>query len=346
MNIIYQTFKFLNSNVLPTISTKHKSLFNFGIQALTLQSFTSLNSNARMAVVNRNTAESKMFRLVSNQQLPSYFTNLMHCLKLVTPTDTVNVDFSSFCGFEVLAFAKQTARGRALPLYFELIRYPIVDSTSQTRFIIEAVRRFKTILGFCPPLVFDRGFELPYLVEFLLKEQVVFYLRMKKDKHVLYQLKDIPLRNLPWYEKDTMVTIYENYSVQQLRIVVSEKLSERKDNQGKEEPWYILSNDFTSTKDKVIAKYYFRFEIEETFRDLKHINKLKKFFPIKKKLTFTILLWFCILTLWLSFLIKGIADYLMARVKQKKRKRLSLTRYFFESIQQAKNILLQEVCAM
>jgi hypothetical protein len=346
MHIINQTIKFLNQSVFPVVSARHQGLFRFGVSALTLQSFTSLNSNARMVITNRSTAQSKIFRLVSNTTIPAYFTHLMSRLRLVTPTDVVNVDFSSFCGFEVLTFAKQTRLGRAIPLYFEFIRYPITDPGSQTRFVMKAIQHFQQVVGFCPKLVFDRGFESPYIVPFLVTAGITFYLRMRKDKHVLYQEKDIPLRNLPWYEKDTMVTIYEDTLPNQLRVVASEKLSERKDSQGKEEPWYILTNDFHTPKETIIATYYFRFEIEETFKDLKHINKLKKFFQIKKELTFTILLWFSILTMWLAFLLTATKTCLITRITQKKRKKLSVTRFFFESLQQAKNILFQETFAM
>ncbi|HLD11952.1 MAG TPA: transposase [Patescibacteria group bacterium] len=342
MNIIQETFSFLQSRILPEISGKHKRLFSFGIHALSLHPFVSLNGNARMVVPNRSTAESKIFRLVSNETIATYFPTLINHLHLVDSDDIVNVDFSSFCGFEVLTFAKQTRLGRAIPLYFELLRYPIVDPGSQTLCIISAITRFKKMLGFCPTLVFDRGFELPRLVEALLNATIRFYIRMRKDKHILYQGNDIPLRNLPWYEKDATVTIYGK----RLRVVVSEKLSERTDSQGKEESWYILTNDTTFSKEQIIASYYFRFEIEETFKDLKHINRLKTFFPIKKKLTFTILLWFSILTIWIAFLLEGIQQYLFLRITQKKRKKLAVTRFFFESIQQAKNILVQEVFAM
>lgn len=167
MNIINQTVKFLNHSVLPMISKRHQHLFRFGIQAFTLQSFTSLNGNARTLVANRKTAESNVFRLMHNQSMPEYFTQLIGTLHLVKPIDTVNIDFSSFCGFEVLTFAKQTQLGRAIPLYFELIRYPIVDPGSQTLFIISAIKQFKKVLGFCPKLVFDRGFELPRLITYL-----------------------------------------------------------------------------------------------------------------------------------------------------------------------------------
>lgn len=346
MHIINQTVQFLNHSVLPMVAKRHHGLFRFGVEAFTLQSFTSLNSNARTIVANRKTAESKTFRLVHNQSMPAYFTQLMGTLHFVNPTDTVNVDFSSFCGFEVLTFAKQTHLGRAIPLYFELIRYPIVDPGSQTLSIISAIKQFKKILGFCPTLIFDRGFELPRLVEALLKENIRFCIRMRKDKHVRYQGKDLPLNNIPWYEKDTQANIYEEHIQQTLRVVVSEKCSQRTDSQGKKEPWYILTNDTTSSKEEIIATYYFRFEIEETFKDLKHINKLKSFFRIKKKLTFTILLWFSILTMWVAFLLKGTKHYLRLRITQKKHKKLAITRFFFESIQQAKNIIFQEAFAM
>ena len=147
---------------------------------------------------------------------------------------------------------------------------------------------------------------------------------MKKDKHVGYKGKDIPLRNLPWFEDDASVGIYG----ETLRIVRSEK------KKNMEEPWHLLTNDFKSSKDSIIADYYFRFEIEETFKDLKHIFELNKFYQIKKKQTFLILLWFCITGIWMSFLLTK--DYLKQRIIQNKHKLLSFTRFFFEQIQLAK----------
>jgi hypothetical protein len=255
-------------------------------------------------------------------------------LGLVKPEDLVIVDFSSFCGFEVLTFAKQTLLGRAIPLYFNLLTYPIIlDERSQTLFTIREIKKFKEIFGFYPVFVFDRGFTLPLLVSFLIGEKITFYLRMKKDKYVGYLGKELPLRNLPWYESDCRINVY-GYS---LRIVVSEKKGD--------EPWYILTNDFTSNRDQIIAKYYFRFEIEETFKDLKHVGRLKKFF-IRKKLTFTILLWFLILSIWLSFLVTQMRYLIRKRIKVNTHKRLSFIKQFFESISQARNLLVMEAIAM
>ncbi len=332
MHILKQSNDFLQTQILPCIPKQHQKLFVFGFQALTLQSFVSLNGNARMTLENRKTAETKIYRLVSKEAFPHHFSLLVSHLKLCNPTDTVNVDFSSFGGFEILTFAKQTYLGRAMPLHFGAIQYPLISPGSQTKFIIEEIKTFKKLLGFCPKLVFDRGFELPYLISFLLTEQIVFTIRLRKDKHVLFEGKELPLRNLPWFLKDSTIGIYGK----RLRIVVSEK------KQDMDEPWYILTNDFNSSSPNIIASYYFRFEIEETFKDLKHVNKLKRFFPIQKPLTLIILLWFCTLTIWFSFLLTHMQDFIKRRILQRKRKRLSVTRYFFEQIQQAKlSLILQ-----
>ncbi len=324
MDILNQSYAFLQTKLLPHIFKKHQQQFSFGFEALTLSPFVSLNGNARMIIANRNTAESKVKRLVGNEKFLSYFPILLTQLSLVKPGDRINVDFSTFCGYQVLTFAKQTALGRAIPVYIAAITYPITDPGSQTQFIIAEVKKFIDLLGFSLHLVFDRGFELPHLARCLASLHISFAIRMKKDKHVNYMGKDIPLRHLPWFANDVIVGLYET----QLRIVRSEK------KKGMEEPWYLLTNDTKSTRDKVVANYYFRFEIEETFKDLKHIFELKSFYKIKKKQTFLILLWFYMLGIWTAFLIT--TDYLKQRVIQNKHKILSIVRYFFEQIQFAK----------
>lgn len=330
MSILQESYAFLQSQLLPHVAKRHQGLFAFGFEALTIKPFVSLNGNARTTIAIRKTAESKIYRLVLQKRMLEYFLKFVSLLGLITKRDFVNIDFSTFGGFQVLTFAKQTYLGRALPLYFAVIKYPIEQEGSQTIFIQEEIKKFVSLLGFKPPLVFDRGFESSFLVPFLLKEKIPFTIRLRKDKHVLYQMKDIPLRNLPWFEKDCVCEIYEDTF---LRVVVSEKLSERLDSEGNKEPWYLITNDFKSDKDKINGQYYFRFEIEETFKDLKHINDLGRFYRIKKEQTFKILLWFCILSIWLSFLLSKTKQYLITKIKQKRRKMLAVTRFFAESIQ-------------
>lgn len=310
------------SKILPHIWKKHHKLFSFGFEALSLMPFVSLNSNARMVLPKRSTAETKIYRLVSNHHILGYFPKLLHTLHRVKPGDRINVDFSTFCGFQVLTFAKQTNLGRAIPLYIAAITYPIENPGSQTQFIITEVKRFLKTIGIPIHFVFDRGFELPYLAASLVEHRINFTIRMKRDKHVLYQMKDIPLRNLPWFESDCLIGIYGTT----LRIVRSDK---KKDM---EEPWYLLTNDRTSGRDKIIADYYFRFEIEETFKDLKHIFALNKFYKIKKKQSFLILLWFYILALWIMWDLQTIKTFLTTRITQNTHKKLSITKFFFEQL--------------
>lgn len=330
MSILQESYDFLQSQLLPIVSKRHHKLFVFGFEALTIRPFVSLNGNARTTTAGRKTAESKIYRLTCQNEWSTYFSTFVLRLGLVTKTDRVNVDFSTFGGFQVLTFAKQTHLGRSLPLYFTTITYPVTFEGSQTTFIEDSIKTFVALLGFAPHLVFDRGFESPYLVPFLLKEHIPFTIRFRKDKHVLYQCKDIPLRNLPWFEKDCMVEVYEGTT---LRVVVSEKRSEKKDTVGNEEPWYLVTSDFQSDKDTIIALYYFRFEIEETFKDLKHINNLKTMYTIKKAQTFHAVLWFCMLAIWLSFLLSGTKEYLRSRIQHKRRKMLAVTRFLTEAIQ-------------
>src|SRR5438445_2692159 len=125
MCILQKSYEFLKENLLPQIPLKHQGLFTFGFEALTIKPFISLNGNARTTIKGRKTAESKMYRVVHQEKFLDYFPRLIINLGLVTEKDIVNVDFSTFGGYYVLTFAKQTSLGRAIPLYFATITYPI-----------------------------------------------------------------------------------------------------------------------------------------------------------------------------------------------------------------------------
>ena len=45
---------------------------------------------------------------------------------------------------------------------------------------------------------------------------------------------------------------------------------------GQPEPWSILTNDRDLSRTRILKRYAQRFEIEETFRDIKHTQKLQK----------------------------------------------------------------------
>lgn len=297
-DIVYQTGILVNTKILPQIKTKHQGLFKFGLQALSLSPFASLNSNARMVIANESTATSKIFRLTSKEKVLDYFPKLLSRLNLVNKTSLVNVDFSTFCGFETLAFGVQTKEGRAIPIWANCLTYPIKEVGSQNIFVTDEIKKFALSLGFYPKFVFDRGFWIPDMIRFFLEENVTFYLRIKASKLLESENGIKSAKALGKPRKDIPIKLY-GYP---LRLIVSSpppKVTQK----GKEPPkerWYILTNDLSSTRQQVLDIYKHRFEIEETFKDLKHVCDLKKFF-IKKKLTFKILLMFACLAFWIAY---------------------------------------------
>jgi hypothetical protein len=98
----------IQNQFLPHVQLKHIHQFRFGIQSLALSSFSSLNSNARLAVSNRHTASSKMRRLTRNTGMQNNFSAILKHSKLVRKESIVIIDFSTFCDFQVLTFALQT----------------------------------------------------------------------------------------------------------------------------------------------------------------------------------------------------------------------------------------------
>jgi hypothetical protein len=75
----------------------------------------------------------------------------------------------------------------------------------------------------------------------------------------------------------------------------------RSDEPDDGEPWLILTSDLTKSRRKIIRIYYHRFEIEETFKDLKHVLNLK-LMKLTKPLSLKILLWFAALRFILAYL--------------------------------------------
>src|SRR3712207_8018213 len=64
----------------------------------------------RSTIAKRKTAESLIYRLTKNSAMPGYFPTLVTALNLVHPHDAINVDFSTFCGFQVLTLDRKSTR--------------------------------------------------------------------------------------------------------------------------------------------------------------------------------------------------------------------------------------------
>lgn len=331
MDIVGQTKKFVTSRILSIVKPKHQKLFSFGIQSLSLTPYDSLGSNARLIVKNISTAASKMYRLVSNKTLVKNFHRLVTANNLVIKTICVNIDFSTFCGFQTLCFAVQTTKGRALPVWLNCITYPIENVGSQNIFVLEEIKAFGKCLGFFPRFVFDRGFWIPCVMKFLLEHKIIFYLRIKQGQSLLLREKGkiYQAKTIGKHTKDTTIMLLGF----PMRLIVSPPPPKQVNPKKKQntQRWYIITNDMESSREDILVIYKTRFEIEETFKDYKHIQKLKVL-RIKKKETFVILLWFATIAFWLSFWIMG--EQTTKKTVRPKSKR-SFFRVFWEELQRA-----------
>lgn len=330
MSIVGQTARFVSTRLLPYVKPKHQSLFSFGIQALTITPYESLGSNARLVVKKVTTASSKIYRVMSNKTLLTNFHRLVRESGLVTKTSLVNVDFSTFCGFETLCFGVQTARGRAIPVWNACLTYPIAFAGSQNLFVLEQIKAFGKTLGFYPRFVFDRGFWIPIVMKFLLKHKIFFYLRIKQGQTLTWieKGKRKSAKSIGKHTKDTTIMLF-GYK---MRLIISPPPSKQINPKKKQntERWYILTNDMDTSREDILIIYKTRFELEETFKDYKHIQRLNVL-RIKTKETFTILLWFASLAHWLAWWSNGTRADQTVHPKKKR----SFFRIFWEELQQA-----------
>lgn len=286
MNIIARKREFLQLLIV-RIPPKVSRLFLFGYDTLVAQDITSTRANARRAMCSWITAKSKMWRLLKNRHLASAFPSVLAQLTRVSARDVIAIDFSDFGhGRQVLMFARQTQRGRAVPVYFEILEYPIKKG-SQNLFVIDAIRHFFALSECAPILVFDRGFACPSIIHFLAQNQYQFIIRIKKRKFLCDALSAAPNAAELFEENDVHAHAYG----EALRLIRSD------DPKNGNDPWYLITNDTHSTRSEIIARYYHRFEIEEFFRDAKHILGFE-YLNFKTLQGLTTALWFALLSTW------------------------------------------------
>lgn len=277
----------IQNKLLPSVSSKWQEQLRFGLEAFALRPFQSAGSNARTVVANTNTAASKMLRLLANQKLAASLGGVFDQLGLVRPGSYVNIDHSDFDGLTALVGAIQTRNGRAIPclvettyalhipgegsqngtLRWKRLRTDMQFAREQQSFTghtIDALQDLHDRLGFWPKLVFDRGFGNGSIAEHLVAEGATFYIRLKGGSYVEADGQASRVAHLG--SKDATVQLFG----MTLRVVRSPK------SRKATEPWYILTNDFASSRTKIVRIYYHRFEIEETFKDSKHLFELHR----------------------------------------------------------------------
>lgn len=336
----------IQKQLLPGVPSRWRSQLTFGLRAYGLQAFQSAASNARMVVANAHTASRKVERLFQNEALADKLGTVFDQLKLVRPDSYVNVDHSDMNGLTALVGAVQTKMGRAIPCFIETtysdrlsarkdapprkraLRAARVEERryrSFTGHTIDALQDFADRLGFWPRLVFDRGFGNESIVTHLVAEGAVFYIRMKAGRFVEFDGQRTEIQHLQ--QKDAAIQLYGLT----LRVIRSPK-------DGKNaEPWYILTNDTRSSRSKIVKIYYHRFEIEETFKDMKHIFELKRT-RLNKPLSLKLLLWF--VSLGIALLYKVTKPDKQRPTMVNPKKQTSWLRQAYEQLHQAYGLVL------
>lgn len=316
MNILKQKALFLQE-ALCFSPKQARRLFSFGLEAFTFKPIQSLRANARLSSFSWRAAKMKAFRITGNLKIPKIFPRILTHLDLVNRADVIAVDFSDFGnGILALMFARQTRKGRAIPLYFETY---VPRKDFQNPFIIQAIKNFAAIVGFKPYLVFDRGFACPDIIKFLDENGFKFIIRVRKIKQFCLTGDTAKFKAKDALGNDLLVAAYSC----NLRLVVS-------DPDGRnDEPWYLITNDFESSREAIIDNYYHRFEIEEFFRDAKRLLGLENL-NLKKQLSLEVILWFVILSTWFLWMLESRMNH--ADRKLKSLMELSVVRYCLEAL--------------
>ena len=341
VSIVRDSRTLIQNKFMPSVPMKWLSQLSFGLEAFSLRPFQSAGSNARTVVANAGTASSKSFRLLANEKLASRLGTVFDTLGLVKPGSYVNVDHSDLNGLTALVGAIQTRNGRAVPCMVETTyahRIPAEGSQrstprwqqlrdamvlarktqSFTGHTIDALQDFADRLGFWPRLVFDRGFGNESIVTHLQAEGAVFYIRLKAGRFVEFDGQRTGVKQLK--DRDTSVRLFG----MTLRVIRSPK------SRRAQEPWYILTNDQSSSRTKVVRIYYHRFEIEESFKDTKHLLELHRL-SFFKPASLKMVLWLIFLGIALLYAVTKLAKQLSKATNPKKQ--LSWLRQAYEQFQ-------------
>lgn len=310
LGIVRDIRTIVQKQLLTQVPKRWRRQVDFGVKAYSLRSFASAGCNARKVVGNIHTASTKADRLLANLKLADHLGAIFDVLGLVRPDSFVNIDHSDMNGLMALVGAVQTRRGRAIPCLVETTYSDRLPSHADapprkkalrkrraaeraqlglTEHTIRSLKAFAKRLGFWPRFVFDRGFCSKEIIRLLCKHKATFYVRMKADR--LVELTGTVTQAKALRGHDNIIQLY-GYT---LRVVRSRK---PRDGQS----WYILTSDLTSTTKRILKVYRHRFEIEETFKDMKHIFELKRT-RLNKPTSLKVILWLVSIGIALLYLV-------------------------------------------
>jgi hypothetical protein len=248
-----------------------------------------------------------------------------------------SLDHSQFGPFCIAILAVSHRKGRAIPIWCQVN----VSEAGLITPLLGALEELFQLLQIHAPalklvLVMDRWFASDRLFTLFTAHNVYFIARTKSDKQI--QLPWDP----SWWKTSLREISHEELSItyrtHTLRLIRSELRPGMKDP----EPWFLLTNLPAAahkgdtdgvTRRQILNRYAERFEIEEAFKDVKWVQRLK-WQHVKKPEVIRSLLLFTFFGWWLLW--HYVVSTVIRQTPQKKlhpKKRLSWFRLSWEYLQ-------------
>jgi len=279
----------VQSSVIRSVPIRLRHRMFCGIQGLSLREFSSLNANGRSLAINRKTGESRIYRAVHDKRTVPLLLQIILELLPRQSTLFISLDHSQFGPFCIAILAISFRKGRALPIWCQVNR-------SKAGLMKPLLNGLKKLAGELPHdqklvLVMDRWFCGVKLFEFIATHGWYFICRAKYDRRVIvpWENKGIPIGEI----SHTELSI--EYHKMNLRMVRSNLRLGMKE----QEPWFLLTNipSELASRTQIVHRYAERFEIEESFKDMKWFQRLE-WQQIKRILVIRTLLFFIFLGWW------------------------------------------------
>lgn len=226
----------------------------------------------------------RLWRFLSNRRVNTGDLQCLWCKWVISTFVpgryiTIALDWTTLPGNIQVLMAAIPFGGRALPLVWTTTTYQAFKDSQnriEERLILsltKSIPHAKRII-----LVADRGFGRTDLINFLIRLNVLFVLRVRAD--VIITTKEGKRRNLRKLKiKVGQVKWFENISYRAdggvTKVNLAITLAKPKAGE-KEDPWVLVTN--LRKAKTAITDYQRRFDIEEWFKDLKHelgITKLQ-----------------------------------------------------------------------
>ncbi|MEK7153876.1 MAG: transposase [Patescibacteria group bacterium] len=322
--------KLVKHSVTTNVPENLRHRISCGIQAFSLQAFTSMNANGRSLAANRKTGESRVYRVIHDERTPNLLMRLLLSLLPKVPLIYCSLDHSQFGPFCIAILAVSFRKGRALPVWCQVNKSesaliaPLLDGLDQLSALLPEDQKLV--------LVMDRWFCGPKLFELIIKHHWYFIARAKYDRRVW----------VPWEERCSIpigeISHYETvcwYHRRELRMI----RSELKPGMKQEQPWFLLTNlprvgQYAASRVQVLHRYEERFEIEEAFKDVKWLQRLE-WQRARKVESMQVLLLFTFFGWWLAWIcFRHDQTLQQRRARAHPKQRLSWFRTYWEALHQ------------